>query len=101
MSSIKTEGFFKGLKGINPLEVTERGYLIVKKQEHKGSRTDYGELKRGPQGNGELIKWVSGKWLKIVWQCGLGQSTFSSLAEFHFLEQRLNMGAGVTFRHTA
>lgn len=30
----------------------------------------------------------------VVWRCGLGQSTFYSLATLCFVEQRLSIGAG-------
>ena len=43
-------------------------------------------------------KEMSGKVMKMVWQCRLEQSLFCSLAALHFLEQRLSTGAGVTFK---
>lgn len=40
---------------------------------------------------------ISGKLLKMVWQCELGQYTFCGLAALQFLEQKLSTEAGVVF----
>lgn len=75
------------------------------------SKTKWTEVWKGEQRRnkreesiGEIENYrrgVSGEFLKMVWQCGLGQCDFCSLAALYFLNQTFGPGAEVISRDTA